>query len=173
MSDPSGRGTVERYRVVPAAYVLLLQADDDGGERVLLQLRQNTGFMDGYWACGAAGHVEAGESVADAALREAREELGVQIAGEDLEPLTAMHRSQGTGLAIDERVDFFFACRRWSGEPRALETKAGELRWVRLDALTTLPGPVVPHERYVLDLFAAGSVPAVTSFGFEQRSATD
>ena len=52
--------TAERYRVVPAAYVLLLQADDDGGERVLLQVRQGRGFMDGYWACGAAGHVEAG-----------------------------------------------------------------------------------------------------------------
>ena len=34
-----------RFRLVPAAYVLLRQAD-----RVLLQLRQNTGFRDGHWA---------------------------------------------------------------------------------------------------------------------------
>ena len=40
------------FSVVPAAFVLLLR---DG--KVLLQLRQNTGFMDGHWACAAAGHV--------------------------------------------------------------------------------------------------------------------
>ena len=39
-----------RYSLIPASYVYLLR---DGA--VLLQLRQNTGYMDGYWAAGAAG----------------------------------------------------------------------------------------------------------------------
>lgn len=166
MSDPSGAGRVDRYRVVPAAYVLLLRTEPDGGERVLLQLRARTGFMDGHWACGAAGHVEAGESVLDAAVREAREELGVRVAAGDLLPLTAMHRTRRTGLAVDERVDFFLACRTWVGEPRLLEDKADDLRWVRLDALDSLGEPIVPHERHVLDALAAGTLPAVTTFGF-------
>lgn len=166
MTDPSGSGPVDRYRVVPAAYVLLLRADDAGRQTVLLQLRAHTGFMDGHWACGAAGHVEAGESAVAAAVREAREELGVRIAPDDLLPLTAMHRTERTGLAVDERVDFFFACRRWQGEPQLQEAKATGLRWVPLDTLGSLDEPVVPHERQVLRELHAGAVPAVSTFGF-------
>ncbi|WP_152192867.1 NUDIX hydrolase [Georgenia satyanarayanai] len=169
MSDASGAGPVHRYRVVPAAYVLLLRAEPDGTDSVLLQLRAGTGFMDGHWACGAAGHVEAGESVLAGAVREAAEELGVAVAPADLLPLTVMHRTQGTGLAIDERVDFFLGCRSWRGEPRLQEDKAADLRWVRLDALGSLPEPVVPHERLVLDALAAGTLTPVTTFGFAQH----
>ena len=158
--------TAERYRVVPAAYVLLLRGPGGGGDtEVLLQLRQDTGFMDGHWAAGAAGHVEAGESVHRAAVREVREELGVEVQPGDLEPLTALHRSEGTGHSIDERVDFFFAVRRWRGEPRAVETKAAALRWVALEDLDSLDEPVVPHERAVLDALLAGELPAITSIG--------
>jgi 8-oxo-dGTP diphosphatase len=99
-----------RFQLVPAAYVLLLR-----GNEVLLQLRQNTGYRAGHWAAAAAGHVEKGESVLVAACREAAEEVGVQIAPDGLVPVTAMHRTGGNGEAIDERVDFFFTCRRWAG----------------------------------------------------------
>ncbi len=148
-----------RFRVVPAAYVLLRR---DG--QVLLQLRQNTGFRDGHWAVAAAGHVERGESVTAAACREAAEELGVTIAPAALVPLTTMHRTQGTGLAVDERVDFFFTCTTWVGEPSVQEPgKTGGLRWCALDAL---PDPVVPHERWVLEALRSGAVPPITTFGF-------
>ncbi len=148
------------FRVVPAAYVLLL----DGDGRVLLQLRSGTGFRDGFWAAAAAGHVAAGEPVHDAAVREAAEELGVTVAVADLEPLTAMHRTAPTGLDVDQRVDFFFACRRWAGEPRTMEpAKSAGLGWYALDAL---PDPVVPHERLVLDGLRAGDLPAISAFGF-------
>ena len=59
------------FALVPASYVLLLR-----GPEVLLQRRQNTGYMDGFWVAGAAGHVEPGETARHAAVREAREELG-------------------------------------------------------------------------------------------------
>ena len=144
--------------MVPAAYVILRRGDE-----VLLQLRRNTGFRDGHWACAAAGHVEAGESVLSAAVREAREELGVEIAPADLEPVTTVHRTQANGNPIDERVDFFFACRRWSGEPhRAEEDKSAAVRWFPLDAL---PDPVVPHELAVLRGLREG-LPAITTAGF-------
>ena len=168
MSDPSGTGPVDRYRVVPAAYLVLLR-EGAGGEEVLLQLRTGTGYMDDHWACGAAGHVEAGESVLEAAVREAREELGIEVSPADLLPLTTLHRTGGTGRAIDERVDFFLACRRWDGEPALRETKASDLRWVPLTALDSLPGPVVPHERQVLAALAAGPVPPVMTFGFPRH----
>ncbi len=146
--------------MVPAAYVFLRQ-----DSRVLLQFRANTGYMDGYWAAAAAGHVEADESVYVAAIREANEELGIHIAASDLVPLCGMHRTHGDTPRewVDERVDFFFSCRRWHGEPTLLEAKATDLRWFELDEL---PDPVVPYELAVLNDIRAGSLSPIVTFGF-------
>ncbi len=163
-----------RFRVVPAAYVFLRRSDagdaaadagaGDTAGSVLLQLRRGTGYMDGHWAAGAAGHVEAGESVYAAACREVLEELGVVIDPADLVPLTVMHRTQAEHRSVDERVDFFFGCDRWTGEPRLVEPdKAAELRWCPLDAL---PAPVVPHELLVLDALLAGDPVPILAVGF-------
>ena len=150
----------DRFRVVPASYVFLLRPGSSGSE-VLLQLRQNTGYMDGHWAAAAAGHVERGETAYDAAHREAREEIGVD--GLKLEFLTSMQRTQHAE-PIDERIDFFFAARAWTGEPRIVEpAKCAALGWFPLAAL---PAPVVPHERVVLDGLGTGLLPGYTTFGF-------
>ena len=106
----------DRFRVVPAAYVVF-RRDRDGNAEVLLQLRRGTGYMDGFWATAAAGHVEADESVLEAACREVTEELGVTVDPGELVPLCAMHRTAGNHDPIDERVDFFFELRSWRGEP--------------------------------------------------------
>jgi 8-oxo-dGTP pyrophosphatase MutT (NUDIX family) len=149
--------------VVPAAYVLLLRAGATGTE-VLLQLRSGTGFRDGYWAAAAAGHVERGEAAPQAACREAAEELGVTVDETDLVPLITLHRTENTGEPVDERVDFFYTCGRWRGEPSLQEPeRAADLRWFALDAL---PDPVVPHEHRVLESLRAGSTPAIASHGF-------
>ena len=146
-----------RFVVVPAAYLYLLRHGS-----VLLQRRAGTGFMDGHWA-GAAGHVEEGESAAEAALREAREELGVSVQDGDLLPLCAIHRRH-SAAPVDQRVDFFFGCSRWSGEPVLQEPhKADDLSWFDLPAL---PDPVVPHERVVLERLRADALPAVLTYGF-------
>ena len=151
--------TSDRFALVPSSYVFLLRGESDDGE-VLLQRRQNTGFMDDHWAASAAGHVERGEACTDAMVREAREELGIVVA---LEPLCAVHRHQETDRPVDQRVDFFFSCRRWSGEPALQETKASDLGWFSLGAL---PDPVVPHELAVLIGLVVGSLPAAFPFGF-------
>ncbi|WP_449373641.1 NUDIX hydrolase [Arthrobacter psychrolactophilus] len=144
-----------RIALVPASYVIFRRDNS-----VLLQLRQGTGYMDGHWATAAAGHVEAGESAEAAAIREAYEELGVEIAAEDLVPLTAMHRFQPQGSPIEQRVDFFFSAERWAGEPRIMEAdKADDLQWFALDAL---PEELVPHERYVLERLLTGLTPILT-----------
>lgn len=165
-----------RFQVIPAAYVLLLRpgagagsgslyagTETAGPDEVLLQLRRGTGYYDEHWASGAAGHVEPGESVFAAAVREAREELGITISAGALHPLTAMHRTHGNGRAIDERVDFFFACRDWEGTPELQEEKAAGLAWFALDSL---PTPVVPHELFVLDGLRTGKLPSTVAYGF-------
>ena len=148
-----------RFVVVPASYVFLLR-DGIGGIEVLLQLRQNTGYMDDHWAAAAAGHVERGETAYDAAHREASEEIGV--AGLVLAFVTSMQRTQHAA-PVDERIDFFFTAREWSGEPRIVEpAKCAALEWFPLSAL---PEPVVPHERVVLDGLGTG-LEGYTTFGF-------
>lgn len=151
----------DRFAVVPASYVLLTR-ERDGRRQVLLQLRRGTGYMDGHWAAAAAGHVERGESVFDAAAREAAEELGVH----DLElvPLTAMHRTGRTGDPVDERVDYFLQATSWAGEPTIVEPdKCADLRWFDLD---DLPSPVVPHELVVIEALREGSLPPILAHGF-------
>lgn len=150
---------VDRFRVVPASYVFLIRRVGSS-EQVLLQLRQNTGYMDGHWAAAAAGHVERGETAYDAARREAREEIGVEVG--DLTFVTSMQRTQHD-QPVDERIDFFFTCRSWSGDPRIVEPdKAGAMDWFALDAL---PDPVVPHELFVLQRLGTG-LEGYTTFGF-------
>jgi 8-oxo-dGTP pyrophosphatase MutT (NUDIX family) len=118
--------------------------------------------MDDHWACAAAGHVERGESVFVAAAREAEEEVAVTDVV--LTPLTAMQRTNNTGLAIDERVDYFFACTTWTGEPRIVEPdKCADLRWFGLDSL---PTPVVPHELAVLTGVRDGGLRPILTHGF-------
>jgi ADP-ribose pyrophosphatase YjhB (NUDIX family) len=110
--------------------------------------------------------VEAGEDAVAAAVREAAEELGVVLDRADLVPLCAMHRTAGRSERGSERVDFFFACRRWTGEPRRREAdKAAELRWFDL---ATLPEPVVPHELRVLEGLRRGDLPPLLVHGFQK-----
>lgn len=171
-----------RFRVVPAVYLALTRdgisharapgveavenADAVDGLEVLLQLRQGTGYMDGWWACGAAGHVEQGESILQAATREALEELEVTIRPTDLRLGATVHRTVALRNPMEERIDVFFEVAQWSGDPRVAEPdKSAGLRWWPLSAL---PDKVVPHERQALEHLRDRREPAVLTRGFGQ-----
>ncbi|GAA1060578.1 NUDIX hydrolase [Agromyces bracchium] len=147
------------FALIPAAYVFLVE-----GDRVLLQMRAGTGYYDGWWAASAAGHVDPGETIMAGAVRETLEEIGVEVAEADLEPITAMHRTAPTGLPIDQRLDVFFVARAWRGIPSLQEPdRASALEWFALD---DLPERLVHHERFALEGWRDGGLPAVTAFGF-------
>lgn len=134
--------------------------------QVLLQRRGPTSrFMPDHWATAAAGHVEAGESVFTAAVREAREELGIVVDPADVSPLCAMQRTlPGVSDPVEQRVDFFLTTRRWTGEPEVREPdKCSGIAWHRPAAP---PEPMVPHERVLLRLLADGHVPPVVTYGY-------
>lgn len=151
---PTDDAGTPRFSVVPASYVYLTR-DGAHGPEILLQQRGPVPYMPGHWAAGAAGHVEPGEDAFAAAARELREELAVEVAPEDLRFEFTMQRTMH-GPAIEERVDYFFTARTWSGEPQVVEpTKCAGIGWFPLDAL---PSPMVPHE-----------VHAVAHLGGEQR----
>ncbi|MEE2061612.1 NUDIX domain-containing protein [Rhodococcus artemisiae] len=139
-----------RFAVVPVAYVYLGRDD-----KVLLQRRQNTGYMDDMWVAGAAGHIELGETAAGTAVREAGEELGVQLDSAALRPVTIMQRTDRTANPREQCADWFFTVATWSGEPAALETnKCAAIAWF---SLANLPDEIPEYERVVPDGLAAGT----------------
>jgi 8-oxo-dGTP diphosphatase len=118
------------------------------GDEVLLLRRFNTGYEDGKYSV-VAGHVDAGETVTQTAIREAREEVGVEIRPQDLSVVGVMHRKSD-----DERVDFFLVTTTWSGELVNRERdKCDELRWVRI---AMLPPNVIPYVRRALGNYQQG-----------------
>jgi ADP-ribose pyrophosphatase YjhB (NUDIX family) len=119
--------------------------------------------MDGHWSFSAAGHVERGESVTAAAVREAYEELGVRITEADLEPVCTIHRRQNERDG-GQRVDFFFTASRWEGQPEVKEAdRSGGIMWAPLSAL---PEPLVPVDAMALRMLASGERTAIAHWGF-------
>src|SRR5262249_36322159 len=113
--------------------------------RVFLLRRANTGYCDGLW-CFPSGHVEAGETPQAAAVREAREEVGVEIDPEDAASAATMYRISRRASGGDRTtVDFLFVVRRFAGEPRNAEpAKASEGAWCDLGAL---PGDMIEAQQ--------------------------
>lgn len=119
--------------------------------------------MDGRWSFSAAGHVERGESVHAAGVRETLEELGVTVVESDLVPVCTMHRRQEDGDR-GQRVDFFFACSEWEGTPHVTEPhRSGGLQWARLDAL---PTPIVPYVKIPLGMLDGDDPNRIVHYGF-------
>jgi 8-oxo-dGTP diphosphatase len=110
----------QRFTVVPCVHLLLMS---DG--KVLLARRSNTGYEDGMWSV-PAGHLDGGESVREAAVREAAEEVGISVSVVDVRVEHVMHRRKPR----EERVDFFATCTAWTGDVRNAEPdRCSELRW--------------------------------------------
>lgn len=111
--------------------------------QILLLRRFNTGFRDGEYSV-PAGHLDGGETVVEAGIREGQEEVGLDLNPNDLTFSTVMHR-----IEDDERVDFFFQVNQWQGEPfNAEPDKCDDLRWVDIDAL---PENLVPYVKQALE----------------------
>src|SRR5262245_55424866 len=107
--------------------------------QILLLRRFNTGFRDGEYSV-PAGHLDGGETVMAAAIREAEEEVGLKLKTDDMTFSSVMHRIEG-----DERVDFFVHVHKWLGEPfNAEPDKCDDLLWVDINQLHSNS---VPHLR--------------------------
>ena len=128
---------------------------------MLLLRRVNTGYEDGKYGL-VAGHVDEGESVIQAMIREAKEEAGIDVKPEDLQLVHVMHRNKpGEGEA---RLDFFFKCRSWEGEIKNMEPhKCDDLSWFPLDKL---PENTIEYIKVALGLINKGQI--YSNFGWEE-----
>ena len=110
----------ERYKLIPVVYVVFIK-----NEECLLSRRFNTGHSDGQYGL-VSGHVEADEPMLAAAVREAKEEAGVDILSSNLMLVHTLHRK----CPDREDVNMFFECKTWSGEISNAEPhKCDDLSW--------------------------------------------
>ncbi len=121
---------------------LILKKDDE----ILLNLRKNTGYCDGFWSL-IAGHVEDGESATAAIIREAEEEIGIYIREENLQVVHVMHRQTNR-----YNIDIFFKCRAWEGELRNQEPEKCEA--LSFFSVTKLPENIIDYNIDVLKAVA-------------------
>jgi 8-oxo-dGTP pyrophosphatase MutT (NUDIX family) len=129
------------------------------GGTVLFGLRKNTGFADGLYHL-PAGHLEPDESIVAGAAREAKEELGIDIAVTDLEMMHVMHHRSG-------RVSFFFEVLAWSAEICNAEPhKCERLDWIAVDRL---PPNSVRYARVALARIGSGQ--RFSTFGWDEAPA--
>lgn len=115
--------------ILVAAMALI---DPDG--RVLIARRPEGKTMAGLWEF-PGGKVEPGESPEDTVIREAAEELGIEVRPSCLWPVTfASHGYDEFHLLMP-----LFACRNWVGRPTAREH--ADLAWVKPNRLRDYPMP--------------------------------
>jgi 8-oxo-dGTP pyrophosphatase MutT (NUDIX family) len=135
----------DKQRFVSRVAVYLVLVKDN---QVLLTLRQNTGFADGLYSL-ASGHVDEGETIKHAMVREAKEEIGISIKPEDLELVHIMqHKSQY------HYIDFYFECQSYHGVPANCEPlKCGDVCFFPKDKL---PHNLVGNVAQALKLISIG-----------------
>lgn len=130
----------------------MLLRENAGRIEVLLQRRQNTGFADGLWDFSCSGHVERGESMKDAAVRELKEELGLNIAAERLKFVALVHKYERENDLT--YYNAYFCCDNFSGVPEICESdKCAQLKWFDMRAL---PDDLIDDRKKVAQAFADG-----------------
>ena len=145
----------ERFKLIPAVYLILVRGDE-----VLLARRCGTLFGAGQYAL-VQGHVDGGETATAAVVREAREEIGIEIVEADLRCVHVMHRDSEIG----EWFDLFFVCERWKNDPHIAEPdRCDDLVWRRVD---DLPKNTMPYIQRVLGHWRRGEF--FSTWGWNER----
>lgn len=109
---------------------LLIKRYENNREEILLQKRMNTSFMNNMYDMACSGHLEQDESISQAIVREAFEELGIIVSEKDVKLLTVVHPYQ------DDYLRFFFTTDKYEGTPTIKEPeKCSDLRWFPIDDL--------------------------------------
>lgn len=112
----------------------------------------------GYWGSGG-GHLEVGESLFSAALRELREEAGDNLKVANLRLAGIVNF---TDFQPKHYVDITFAADWVSGEPiNGAPDETTDWQWIAIDQL---PSPLFPPLAYDLEMMRTGELVHDSSF---------
>ncbi len=127
---------MEKETFYSAVYLIL---HNQKGE-ILLQRRQGTKLWPGFLAL-PAGHVDEGENVYDAVIREAKEELDITINRDDIIDSFVVNRRN---KSLKPYFDVYFEISSYKGQVKINEPdKCSELRWCSID---NLPDDMIDFE---------------------------
>jgi 8-oxo-dGTP pyrophosphatase MutT (NUDIX family) len=117
----------ERFTSIVDVHIILRRHG-----KILLLRRAGHVYASGLF-CLPSGHLERGESVLDAAVRETKEETGIVLDPPALLLALSIHQRNPGGHT---RIGFVFEPSQWHGEPANREpAKCSELVWASPDAL--------------------------------------
>jgi 8-oxo-dGTP diphosphatase len=136
----------EKFKPFCAVYLILMNKKNE----ILLSKRENTGFQDGLYGL-PSGHVEAGESLTQAIVRESTEEINIQ----PLDPTFAhvLYRGE-TANNGRTYIDTYFISKSYNGEINNNEpSKCADLSWFAIDQL---PTETIPYIRLVIERIQNG-----------------
>lgn len=141
MEDIKPLHEVGLVKIVAETYI-----SHDG--KILMQKRSNSSKrFPGFWA-GPGGHVDEGEDVLTAAIREVKEEAGVEISGKDIKlKVIASHNH----LNLNEIFFcFVFLATIPTFQEVAEPTEEGEPKWIPIRELLKMDN-VFPPASYYFD----------------------
>lgn len=125
----------------PIAVFLIILKNENAKTKILLQKRQNTGYMDNMWDLCASGHVENGETATQAIIREAKEEIGIKILNENLE-FAGFYYNHMEGKTY---CYVYFKAAKYENTPKINEPeKCSEIKWFDLE---DLPADMIPDRK--------------------------
>jgi 8-oxo-dGTP pyrophosphatase MutT (NUDIX family) len=136
------------FKSYSAVFPIILSND---GQKILLHLRKNTGYQDGKWDTAASGHVDADETAKQAAVRECKEEIGIDVKVGDLEFAHLTHHFSESDRTY---YHIYFFVNEYKGVPTIMELdKAADLCWFDLNAL---PDNMVPCRKIAIETLKNG-----------------
>ena len=146
---------MERFKICCAVHLFIIQ---DG--KILLQRRNNPN-KHGYLKLGVpAGHLEQGENVNQAMIREAKEELDIELT--DFELVQIMNLGGDT----DVYDAYFYLCKDYIGEIKNMESEnAKTLEWH--DISQPIPD-LMEYEQHALKIYLENPNKFFTLFGWEK-----
>ncbi len=151
----------ERFKL-KVAVILILSKIENNEEYILLQKRQNTGILDGFYDCSCCGHLEEGETLKEGIIRESKEELGIEIEPQDLEFSSLMHATFKDG---GEYLLVTFSAKKFIGTAKIMEpNKCSELKWFNINQL---PEEVADTRRIAIESYKNKNY--YNEFGFKNK----
>ena len=132
---------MEREKFLSSIYLIIRNKK----QQILLQRRQGTKLWPGFLAL-PAGHIDVNENAYEAAVREAKEELGITIKVEDIVDTFVVNRKN---KSLPPYYDVYFEIRNYLGNINIMEPeKCSELVWCDIDKL---PEDVIDFEKEAIN----------------------